>query len=147
MNDDKWNTRYMNIAKEVSSWSQDPSTKVGSVIVGTQGQIISQGYNGFPRGVADGKGRYHDRSVKYKLIVHAEANAIYNAIHSGASTVGSTIYVHGLHICHECAKAIIQTGISKIVLDSKPLDDPRWKESAEYSLMMLKEANVEVTYL
>ena len=75
----KWIQRYFKIAEQVSSWSKDPSSKIGAIIVGDKGQIISQGYNGFPRGVIDSEDRYNQRETKYKLVVHAEMNAILNA--------------------------------------------------------------------
>lgn len=144
MCNDKWNNRFLKIAKDVSEWSKDPSTQVGAVIVGNQKQILSQGFNGFPRGINDSPLRYEDRELKYKFIVHAEANAIYNAIHNGASTLGSTIYVHGLPVCHECAKAIIQAGISKVVYNTLP--DERWKDSASFAINMMCEAGVIVEF-
>ena len=139
----KWIKRYLEIAKDVAQWSKDPSTKVGSVIVGRKGQIISQGYNGFPRGIADTKERYNYRHVKYKYTIHSEANSIYNAMYSGSSTDGASIYVTGLPVCVECAKAIIQCGIKKVYTDSEP--DERWKESTDPALSMLKEDGVEHT--
>lgn len=72
-------------------------------------------------------------------------NAIYNAIHNGASTDGATIYVTGLPVCHECAKGIIQSGIKKVVMDSKPRDS--WLESCELALSMFDEAGVEYEFI
>jgi dCMP deaminase len=141
----KWDKRYLTLAREVSKWSKDPSKKIGCLIVGDKGQIISQGYNGFPRGISDSKARYNTREIKYKYVVHAEANAIYNAIHNGASVAGATIYVTGLPVCHECAKAIIQTGISRVVMDCLP--EGTWGESGELSLKMFKEVGIEVTHI
>lgn len=140
-----WEGRYLGIARNVASWSKDPSRKIGAVIVGNKGQIISQGYNGFPRGIEDYKSRYEDRETKYKYVVHAESNAIYNAIHNGASTDGATIYVHGLPVCHECAKAIIQVGIKRVVMDTHP-DLTTWQESGNLSLEMFNEAGVEYKF-
>lgn len=141
----KWHKRYINLAKEIAQWAKDPSRKIGALIVGEKGQIISQGYNGFPRGIIDSKDRYEDRQTKYKYVVHAEANAIYNAIHNGANTNGATIYVTGLPICHECAKAIIQTGISEVVMDTKPEDN--WKESGYLAIEMFHEAGIKINYI
>lgn len=141
----KWDKRYIQLAKEVAGWSKDPSRQIGAVIVGNKGQIISQGYNGFPRGIADHEDRLQRREVKYKYVVHAEANAIYNAIHNGASTEGATIYVTGLPVCHECAKAIIQTGIKRVVMDSEPEDN--WLESGCLAQVMFKEAGVDFTII
>lgn len=141
----KWDKRYIDLAKSIAQWSKDPSRKIGAVIVGNKGQIISQGYNGFPRGINDSNDRYENRNEKYKFIVHAEANAIYNAIHNGASTNDATIYVTGLPVCHECAKAIIQTGISRVVMDTKPIDN--WEESGQFTLKLFEEAGIVYEFI
>ncbi|MBT7127172.1 MAG: CMP deaminase, partial [Candidatus Thioglobus sp.] len=79
---DKWDKRYLGLAAEVSTWSKDPSTQVGAVTVGSKKEVLSQGFNGFPRGIDDSDERYNNRDTKYKLVVHAEMNAIYNATYS-----------------------------------------------------------------
>lgn len=137
--------RYIKLAKEISEWSKDPSTKVGAVVVGNKGQIVSQGYNGFPRGFKDSIERYSDRQIKYKYIIHAEANAIYNALYNGASVENCTIYVHGLPPCLECAKAIVQSGIKRVVTGSKP--DERWLKSNQDAMDIFNESNVEFEFL
>lgn len=142
----KWDQRYLELAKIISSWSKDPSKQIGAVIVGDKGQIISQGYNGFPRGIIDSNYRYSNRETKYKYVVHAEANAIYNAIHNGASTQDTTIYVTGLPVCHECAKALIQCGITRVVMDTRP-EQTTWKESADIALNMFNEAGIPYTFI
>lgn len=136
--------RFFEIAKSVGSWSKDPSRGIGAVIVGKYEQIISQGYNGFPRGIKDLPERLNDRPTKYKYVVHAEANAIYNAIHNGANLEGASIFVTGLPVCSECAKAIIQVGIKHVYMDTKPVDS--WKESCELALSMFDEAGVEYSF-
>ena len=139
----KWVQRYLALAKEVSTWSKDPSTQVGAVTVGSKKEVLSQGFNGFPRGIDDTDERYHHRETKYKLVVHAEMNAIYNATYSGTSLDGATLYVYGLPICSECAKGIIQVGIKKVVVEkSKELDN--WNESVQLSQKMFDEAGVEL---
>ena len=139
----KWDQRYLALAKEVSTWSKDPSTQVGAVTVGSKKEVQSQGFNGFPRGIKDSDERYNDRETKYKLVVHAEMNAIYNATYSGTSLDGATLYVYGLPICSECAKGIIQVGIKKVVVEkSKELDN--WNESVQLSKKMFDEAGVEL---
>ena len=139
----KWDQRYLALAKEVSTWSKDPSTQVGAVTVGSKKEVLSQGFNGFPRGIKDSDERYNDRETKYKLVVHAEMNAIYNATYSGTSLDGATLYVYGLPICSECAKGIIQVGIKKVVVEkSKELDN--WNESIQLSKKMFDEAGVEL---
>ncbi len=112
---DKWDNRYLSLAKEVATWSKDPSTQVGAVTVGAKKEVLSQGFNGFPRGIKDTDERYNHRETKYKFVVHAEMNAIYNATYSGTSLDGATLYIYGLPICSECAKGIIQVGIKKVV--------------------------------
>ncbi|SMN16303.1 dCMP deaminase [uncultured Candidatus Thioglobus sp.] len=139
----KWDRRYLSLAKEVSTWSKDPSTQVGAVTVGSKKEVLSQGFNGFPRGIHDTDERYNNRDTKYKLVVHAEMNAIYNATYSGTSLDGATLYVYGLPICSECAKGIIQVGIKKVVVEkSKELDN--WNESVQLSKEMFDESGVEL---
>ena len=140
----KWTQRYLNMAKEVATWSKDPSTQVGAIAVGDKGQILSQGYNGFPRGVKDTPDRYEDREQKYKYIVHGEMNAIYNACHSGASLNGATLYVTGLPVCSECAKGIIQVGIKKVVMQFPKDISQTWRDSMTTTLKMFQEADVVV---
>ena len=137
----KWHKRYFDIASSVASWSKD-STKIGAVVIGKKGQILSQGYNGFPRGIDDSGKRLQNREQKYKFVVHAEMNCIYNASYSGICLDGSSLYVHGLPVCSECAKGVIQVGIKKVFMCySKDIDD-RWKSSFDTSSKMFDEAGV-----
>ncbi|HIE78175.1 MAG TPA: dCMP deaminase family protein [Candidatus Thioglobus sp.] len=139
----KWDMRYLSLAKEVATWSKDPSSQVGAVTVGAKKEVLSQGFNGFPRGINDLDERYNNRETKYKFVVHAEMNAIYNATYSGTSLDGATLYIYGLPICSECAKGIIQVGIKKVVIEkSKELDN--WNESVKFSKEMFNEAGVEM---
>lgn len=138
-----WGDRYINLAKEVSTWSKDPSTKVGAVVIGNNGEVLSQGYNGFPRSIKDTPQRLKDREKKYNLVVHAEMNAIYNASLNGVSLKGSTLYVYGLPICNECAKGVIQVGIDKVIA-TRPADyNKEWDESIKDAKALFKEAEVE----
>jgi len=140
---DTWDIRYLSLAEQVASWSKDPRTQVGAVIVGSKKQILSQGYNGFPRGIEDSEDRLNDRPTKLKLVVHAEMNCIYNASFSGASLQHSTLYVWGLPVCSECAKGVIQVGVKKVFM-CHPVDiDDKWKQSSEDTFAMFKEAKVE----
>ncbi|CAC9629488.1 deoxycytidylate deaminase [thiotrophic endosymbiont of Bathymodiolus puteoserpentis (Logatchev)] len=139
----KWDERYLALAKEVSTWSKDPSTQVGAVTVGSKKEVLSQGFNGFPRNINDTDERHNNKETKYKFVVHAEMNAIYNATYSGTSLDGATLYVYGLPICSECAKGIIQVGIKKVVVEkSKELDN--WNDSVKLSKAMFDEAGVEL---
>ena len=138
-----WGDRYINLAKEISTWSKDPSTKVGAVVIGNNGEVLSQGYNGFPRSIKDTPQRLKDRGKKYNLVVHAEMNAIYNASLNGVSLKGSTLYVYGLPICNECAKGVIQVGIDKVIA-TRPADyNKEWDESIKDAKALFKEAEVE----
>ncbi len=147
MNNQSWDRKYFDLAQVVSTWSKDPSTKIGAVVVGDSGQVLSQGYNGFPRGMSDLDELYADRELKYKRICHAEMNAIYNASRTGVSLYGSTIYVYGLPVCHECAKAIIQVGISRVVMQEQESGGDRWNDSCDIAQRFFKESGVMVTYI
>ena len=142
----KWDIRYLELAKHISGWSKDPSRKIGAVAVGESGEVLAQGYNGFPRGINDAPGRYEDRPTKYKYVVHAEMNVIYNSSMNGVPLMGSTLYVYGLPVCSDCAKGIIQSGIEKVVMVDQEIPDD-WKESASLTLDMFTEAGVEYEFV
>ena len=141
----KYDHRYLDLAKFFSTWSKDPSAQIGAVAIGDKGQVLAQGYNGFPRKVEETELRLNVRETKYKYVVHAEMNCIYNASYNGANLDGSTMYVYGLPVCHECAKAIIQVGIKRVVI---PFDHftkvpERRMESIKLTQGMFNEAGVE----
>lgn len=139
----KWDTRYLELAKHVAEWSKDPSRKIGAVAVGDAGQILSLGYNGFPRGIEDTNERLTNREEKYKLVVHAEMNVIYNASLNGVSLRGSTLYISGLPMCSDCVRGVIQVGIKRVVM-TYPVDiGETWHESWKRTETMLKEAGIE----
>ena len=140
-----WGKKYTNLAKEISTWSKDPSTQVGAVVIGEKGQLLSQGYNGFPRGINDTDDRLNNRERKYELVVHAEMNAIYNASFNGVSLKDSTLYVYGLPICSECAKGIIQVGIKKVIATRPKIYNSEWDKSTKAAEALFREA--EVMYL
>jgi len=144
-----WDIRFLEMAKNVSAWSKDPSTQVGSIAVDpTKKNIISTGYNGFPRGILDSVERYEHKPTKYKLVVHSEMNLIYNASYTGVSLNGSTLYVYGLPVCSECAKGIIQVGVKRVVMliEDKKVPD-KWKDSWVDTENMFKEAGVQYDLL
>ena len=137
----KWSERYLNLAKEISTWSKDPSKKIGAVAVGSKGQVLSQGFNGFPRGIKDTDKRLNVREEKYKFVVHGEMNCIYNACNNGTSLDGATLYVYGLPVCSECAKGVIQVGIKKVIMQyDEPV--PQWEKSYETTKQMFQEAGI-----
>ncbi len=131
----KWSDRFLALAEHVAEWSQDPSTKVGAVIVDDKKRVVSMGYNGFPRGVKDLAERYNDGKTKHLFVSHAERNAIDNAPHS---VEGCTMYVQLLP-CNECAKSIIQSGITKVVTYKPTRED---KFNWDITRIMFQEAGV-----
>ena len=145
--DQKWDLRYLELARGVSTWSKDPSRKIGAVAIGSKGQVLSQGFNGFPRGIFDAPHRYEDRETKYKYVVHAEMNCIYNATFSGVSLDSASLYVWGLPICSECSKGIIQVGIRQVFWATDQEIPPIWTESLVLTSSMLNEAGVRIDRL
>ncbi len=120
---------YMLIAKIISKRSKDPNTQVGAVIISNDDRILSIGYNGFPNGISDDDPEYdwsnrdpEDHNNKYRYIAHSELNAILNYRGDLRDLKGATLYVT-LFPCNECAKAIIQTGISRVVYLSDKYHD------------------------
>jgi dCMP deaminase len=140
----KWDYRFMEMAKLVASWSKDPSTKVGAVIVDRDNIVQGMGYNGFPRGVDDSDERYQDREWKYPLVVHAEANAILNA---GKRAKGARIYVWPTLMmpaaCPECAKLIVQSGVKQIIYFHKDNVEARWEKNAKFTSVLFTEGGVQ----
>lgn len=123
-----WDAYFMNVALLVSMRSSDINTKVGSVIVDKMNRIIGCGYNGFVRGIDETKfptsrdTNLPFNETKYAYVVHAELNSILNTTVYDLN--GSKIYCT-LFPCNECAKVIIQKGISEIIyLSDKYHDDP-----------------------
>jgi dCMP deaminase len=117
-----WDEYFMKQAELVASKSKDTSTKVGAVLT-RHNNGFSTGYNGFPRGVNDNIPERHERPAKYDWTVHSELNCLLNAGREGFSTYGTTMYVT-LHPCKECAKAIVQAGVKRVVYLSD--DNPRF---------------------
>ena len=141
---DKWDKRFLDVAELVGSWSKDPSRKIGAIAVRNR-KILATGYNGFPKGIKDLKVRYDNREEKYKFVVHAEMNCIYNAAENGISLKDSTLYIRGLPVCTDCAKGIIQAGISRVVAMSGSTPE-RWIEAIKNTREMLQEAGVNYEF-
>ncbi len=139
---DKWVRRFLGLAREISTWSKDPGTRVGAVIVDSDRRILSTGYNGLPIGMKDTPSRLADRTFKLRHTIHAELNAILNASRSGTRLQGSDIFVWGLPTCPDCAKAIAQAGIARVFMCC-PVDKPEWAEAYEHSQVVYKEVGVE----
>ena len=142
-----WDEYFINIAEQVKLKSKDNNTKIGVVLVGKNNEIVSTGYNSFPRGINDDIAERQEKPEKYFWFEHAERNCIYNAARIGVSTLGTTMYMTCGSSCADCARAIISAGVEKIVLRSgKGAMSPKWQESAERSNQMFKEAGIIVEF-
>lgn len=140
----QWNEYFLRVANLVAQKSKDRHKKIGAVIVGEGHEIRSTGFNGFPRGVDDDVDARHERPAKYAWTEHAERNAIYNAARNGTHTNGTTLYLSCWYPCADCARAVIQAGIARIVCSRswKNKLNSRWTESCNIGMEMLHEAGV-----
>ena len=137
----KWHYRFLNLAKYISEWSQDPSTKVGAVIVDNKKRIVSIGYNGFPVGIQD-DARLNIRDIKLQLIVHAERNAL---LFANKPLDDCILYTYPFMPCSVCAGMIIQSGIKHVI--SYINNNERWVENFKISEQMFEEAGLTLTLL
>jgi len=145
----KWDERFMLLAHHIGSWSKDRGRRFGAIIIGPDREVRAMGYNGLPRGVDDEVEERHSREngEKYIWVAHAEANAIFNAARVGVPLKECVLYVP-LFPCADCAKAIIQSGISEVVTYEPDItSDPVWARSFTVSARMFKEAGVSVRYI
>jgi dCMP deaminase len=143
----KWEKRFIEMARLVSGWSKDPSTKVGAVIVRPDKTIASVGYNGIARGVKDEDRRIQNREQKLLYTVHAEQNAVLSA---KEPLNGYSLYIWNIHPCAQCAASIIQTGIRNVFLPVNGKNEKvnqRWVDSFEAAEIMFREAKVKLTYI
>ena len=138
---EKWDRRFLELAKHISEWSKDPSTKVGCVVVGADREVLSTGFNGFPRGIEDDLDRLEDRDRKYPLICHAEENAIMHAARIGVSLKGNTAYVTWPP-CSRCTRSLIQAGLNEVVFPADVDIPERWQADFDISMGMMEEAGI-----
>jgi dCMP deaminase len=142
-----WVSYYRQLANTVKLKSKDKYTQIGAVIVGKDGEIVSTGYNSFPRGLDDGLDYRQERPEKYYWFEHAERNAIYNAARIGVSTKGTTMYLSCGLPCADCARGIINSGIKRIFCERVDVTKGElWKESQERSWDMFMETGVKVCF-
>lgn len=140
MTENKWDLRFLSLANEVSTWSKDPSTKVGCVLVREDLTIAGTGYNGFPRYMVDSEELYNDRDTKYARTIHAELNAVLN---STGDIEGCTAYVTHPP-CTNCALVLIQKGINRVVAPRPSADLlSRWGPALAQASSFFAEAEVE----
>ena len=137
-----WDEYFMGLAHLSALRSKDPNTQVGAAIVDENMRVVSVGYNGFPKGCSDDEFPWEREGgmldTKYVYVVHAELNAILN---SPRPVAGCTLYV-SLFPCNECAKAIIQAGIRRVVYESDKYADT---DATRASKAMLEAAGVELS--
>lgn len=139
-----WDEYFMGVALLSAMRSKDPSTQVGACIVNADNRIVSVGYNGFPRGCSDEdfpweRSADNQNDTKYPFVCHAELNAILNS--NGIGVKGARIYV-ALFPCNECAKAIIQAGITEVIYIS---DKYAETDANKASRRMFESAGVKLT--
>lgn len=142
----KWDQRFLSTARLISTWSRDPSTKTGAVIVSPNKSIVSLGFNGFARGTKDHEKLYLDRDYKISRIIHCEINAILFA--DRQRLVGATLYTTPFLSCSNCAEIVVQSGITRCV--APPLPDnliERWQRSCETAQKTFAEAGVAVDFV
>lgn len=139
----KWDTRFLELAKLVASWSKDPSTQTGAVIINKDRTIVSIGYNGFPRGMYDNQTLYNNRETKYSRIIHAEMNALLN---SKQQLNDCILYTWPLGPCDRCVVHFLQAGVTRFVFPklSDELKD-RWYEATEKSKKYITEMHLQYT--
>jgi len=137
---DKWDIRFLRLAKLIASWSKDVRTRVGAVVVDDKHRIISAGFNGFAAGVPDKIESIENRKLKLDMTIHAEENAL---LFAQQDVTGMTMYVTPYMPCSRCAAKIIQSGIKTVVAPTPPIDCD-WMESFKISKRMFKEAGVDL---
>jgi dCMP deaminase len=140
---EKWDRRFLDLASLVASWSRDPSTQTGAVIVRPNKTICSVGFNGFPRQMPDDFALYQDREQKYSRIVHCEINSL---IFAGESVEGYTLYTFPFASCDRCAVQMIQAGVARFVYPTLPDHlKERWGASLAKSEAYFAECGLEYT--
>jgi dCMP deaminase len=138
----KWDERYIELARQISTYSKDPFTQTGAVIVDSSNRVVSVGYNGFPKGVKDDVERYQNRDLKNSLIVHCETNAVAFA---RRDLTGCVLYTWPFQSCSRCAGLVIQSGIHRCVAPPIPDDKKeRWEEDMKLAAMMFEEAGLQL---
>lgn len=140
---DRWDARFFAMADFVASWSEDQSRRVGCVVVGDANEVRSTGYNGLPRGVSGEPASRHSREngEKYLWFEHAERNALFNMLRAGVATSNCRMYCNSFP-CADCARAIIQSGITELRTYAPDLSDTKFGRHFEVAMEMLKEGGV-----
>lgn len=140
-----WDKRFIALSHSIAAWSKDKKKIVGAIIVDEDRRVIATGYNGIPQGCSDSDESRHIKPKKLYYFEHAERNAIFSCAKSGIKTKGCTMFLTW-HPCADCARAIIQSGIKRVVCYEPDWDDDSWGETFKISKEMLEEAGIEVKY-
>jgi dCMP deaminase len=140
---ENWDRKFIKLSKHISDWSKDKNKKVGAVIVDSDNIVLSVGYNGIPRGCDDTNECRYERPTKYLFTEHAERNAIYHAARHGVSLKDCKMYVT-LFPCADCARAMIQSGITKIIAPEPNLNHEVWGDHFKAAIQMMEEAKIEM---
>ena len=137
---DKWIIRFIDMATLISTWSKQPTTKVGCVITDNKNRVISIGYNGYPKGVVDDYDLSRDE--KLRRTIHAEENAI---LFAKQSLEGAFVYITHPP-CAKCSAHLIQVGIKKVMY-LKPDNNfkVKWYDDIQSSQEMFKQSGVIFT--
>lgn len=143
-----WVEYFLEIAETIKKKSKDRNTKIGALIVGDNNEIVSTGYNSFPRGIDDSVEERQQRPEKYYWFEHAERNAIYNAALIGVSTKGKKMFLTCGVPCTDCARGIISSGISEIWCKKEDTTRNKelWSEHSKRSIVMFNESGIKINY-
>ena len=138
----KWDKRFLELAEVIATWSKDPSTQVGAVIVRPDKTIASTGYNGFPMGMPDDPEYLENREEKYSRVVHGEINAI---LFAREAVKGYTLYTTPFMPCDRCFVQVVQAGIKRVVFPVCPREKlVRWKDAFNRVRSFATETGVEL---
>lgn len=135
--------KFFPVVLAIANLSKDRSTKVGAIALGPEYEVLSVGYNGFPRGVDDSVDERFYKPLKYKYTSHAEENLVAQAARSGVSLYGATTLISTLYPCSSCTRMLIQAGIKRIITFNVIKNSNHWMEEFSFSKQMMDEAKVE----
>lgn len=150
-NQEIWDKHFLDLCLQRAHMSKDPSTRVGSIIISPERDLLGSGYNGFPRQIKDTPERLNDRDTKLKLVIHAEMNALLSAAKLGIKVQCSTMYIAatdksgeiwGGPPCTRCLVHVIQAGVIEIVTYKFKTIPSRWMDDLLYSKELIIEAGI-----
>jgi len=134
----KWHYRFLDLTMHTARWSKD-EVKVGAVVVDKDNRIISNGFNGLPKGIPDDTEIYAENT---RIVLHAEVNAI---LFANKDLAGCTMYV-SMPTCALCAAMIIQSGITTVVYEDSVLEG-KWHDHQLAAESLYRQAGVKLIKL